>query len=74
MKFICFLILLITITFSSKAQTNEELSVSFVKQLARHQYDSCYAMFDTVMAGKFSVGMLEQMWQTIPRYMGEYKS
>jgi esterase/lipase len=74
MKFIYFLILLITITFSSKAQTNEELSVSFVKQLARHQYDSCYAMFDTVMAGKFSVGMLEQMWQTIPRYMGEYKS
>lgn len=73
MKFIYIIILLITITFSSTAQTNEELSVSFVKQLERHQYDSCYAMFDTIIANKFSVAMLEQMWQSLPRYMGEYK-
>jgi dienelactone hydrolase len=73
MKFIYIIILLITITFSSTAQTNEELSVSFVKQLERQQYDSCYAMFDTVIANKFSVGMLEQMWQSLPKYMGEYK-
>lgn len=73
MKYIYILILLITFTFSSTSQTNEELSISFVKQLERHQYDSCYAMFDTVMANKFSVGMLEQMWQSLPKYMGEYK-
>lgn len=73
MKFIYILIFLITFTFSSTAQTTEELSVSFVKQLERQQYDSCYAMFDTVMANKFSVGMLEQMWQSLPKYMGEYK-
>ena len=73
MKFIYVLILLISFTFSSTSQTNEELSVSFVKQLERHQYDSCYAMFDTVMANKFSVSMLETMWQSLPRYMGEYK-
>lgn len=74
MKFIYIIILLITITFSSIAQTNEELSASFVKQLERHQYDSCYAMFDTVMANKFNVSMLESMWQSIPKYMGEFKS
>lgn len=55
------------------AQTNEELSVSFVKQLERQQFDSCFTMFDTSMANKFNVGMLEGMWGTIPKYMGEYK-
>ena len=30
-------------------------------------------MFDTTMANKFSVTMLEGMWGSIPRYMGEYK-
>lgn len=73
MKFIYSLILIITIFISSIAQTNEELSVSFIKQLERHQYDSCYAMFDTVMANKFSASMLETMWQSLPRYMGQYK-
>ena len=74
MKFISSLFLFITLSFSSTAQTNEELSVSFIKQLERGQYDSCYAMFDTVMASKFSADMLEQMWESLPKYMGEYKS
>ena len=67
MKLIYSLILFITISFSSISQTNEELSVSFIKQLQRGQYDSCYAMFDTVMASKFSAGMLETMWQSLPK-------
>jgi dienelactone hydrolase len=74
MKFISSLFLFITISFSSFSQTTEELSVSFIKQLEHHQYDSCYAMFDTVMASKFSADMLEQMWESLPKYMGEYKS
>lgn len=74
MKFIYSLILFITISFSSISQTNEELSVSFIKQLQHGQYDSCYQMFDTVMANKFSASMLETMWQSLPKYMGEYKS
>lgn len=73
MKFIyCFLILTILPIYSS-AQTNEELSVSFIKKLERQQFDSCFAMFDTVMANKFNAGMLEKMWGSIPKYMGEYK-
>jgi hypothetical protein len=61
-------------TFCSKSQTSEELSISFIKKLERQKFDSCYAMFDTSMTSKFSVDMLEQMWGSIPRYMGEYKS
>jgi len=57
----------------SSAQTNEELSISFIKKLERQRFDSCFAMFDTVMANKFNAGMLENMWGQIPKYMGEYK-
>lgn len=74
MNFIYSILLLITITFSSTAQTSEEISISFIKKLERQQFDSCYAMFDTVISNKISVDMLEQMWASIPRYMGEYKS
>ena len=55
------------------AQTNEELAVSFIKKLERQQFDSCFTMFDTIMANKFNAGMLESMWGSIPKYMGEYK-
>lgn len=60
-------------TLFSFAQTNEELSISFVKQLERQQFDSCFTMFDTSMANKFNSSMLEKMWESLPRYMGEYK-
>jgi dienelactone hydrolase len=74
MKIICILFVSLSITINCFSQTPEELSVKFVKQLEHQQYDSCYALFDTSMANKISVAMLEQMWLSIPRYMGEYKS
>ncbi|MES2762790.1 MAG: DUF3887 domain-containing protein [Bacteroidota bacterium] len=58
---------------SSIAQNYEETSIAFIKKLERQQFDSCFAMFDTSLADKFNVGMLEGMWGTIPKYMGEYK-
>lgn len=61
------------LSYFSIAQTNEELSVSFIKQLERQQFDSCFIMFDTVIGNKFNAGMLESMWQSMPKYMGEYK-
>lgn len=73
MKTIFILFFLVTSFLSIKAQTNEELSVSFIKKLERQQFDSCFAMFDTSMAIKFNAGMLEGMWGQIPKYMGEYK-
>ena len=71
-SFFSFLLLFI-FSLSLKAQTNEELSVSFIQKLERQQFDSCFAMFDTSMANKFNAGMLEGMWGQIPKYMGEYK-
>lgn len=73
MKFIYTLLFIFTLSLFSIAQTNEELSVSFIKKLERQQFDSCFAMFDTAMANKFNAGMLEGMWGQIPKYMGEYK-
>ena len=67
------LFLFIFLSHLSSAQTNEELSVSFINKLERQQFDSCFAMFDTSMANKFNAGMLESMWGQIPKYMGEYK-
>lgn len=73
MKPIYTLFLFIFLSHLSSAQTNEELSVSFINKLERQQFDSCFAMFDTSMANKFNAGMLESMWGQIPKYMGEYK-
>lgn len=73
MKFTHTLFLLLLVSVDSFSQSNEELSISFVKKLERQQFDSCYSMFDTSMANKFNAGMLEKMWGSIPRYMGEYK-
>jgi dienelactone hydrolase len=73
MRFLYSSILITLLAFNSFSQTNEELSVSFIKKLERQQFDSCFAMFDTVMANKFNAGMLESMWGTMPKYMGEYK-
>lgn len=73
MKPIYTLFLFIFLSSISIAQTNEELSVSFIQKLERQQFDSCFAMFDTSMANKFNAGMLEGMWGQIPKYMGEYK-
>lgn len=74
MKFLYLLIVVICFNLHSRSQTSEELATSFIKKLEAQQFDSCYAMFDTVIANKISVDMLSQMWASIPRYMGEYKS
>lgn len=73
MKFTYKLFLLLLLSINLFSQTNEELSISFVKKLERQQFDSCYNMFDTSMANQFNAAMLEKMWGSIPRYMGEYK-
>jgi hypothetical protein len=74
MKFTRTFFLLLFVYSISFAQTSEETSIAFIKKLERQKFDSCYAMFDTSMANKFSVDMLQQMWGSIPRYIGEYKS
>lgn len=73
MKTICTFFLFAFLSNFSSAQTNEELAVSFINKLERQKFDSCFAMFDTAMANKFNAGMLEKMWGSIPKYMGEYK-
>lgn len=57
-----------------QAQTNTDLSLSLIGRLQRAQYDSCQAMFDTIVSNKINAGMMQQIWESMPRYMGEYQS
>jgi dienelactone hydrolase len=56
------------------AQTTTELSVSLIGKLQRAQYDSCQTMFDTIVSNKINADMMRQIWESMPRYMGEYQS
>ena len=73
MKLLFPFLFILVLSLSLKGQTNEEMAIAFIKKLERQQFDSCYSMFDTSMANKFNAAMLEKMWGSIPRYMGEYK-
>lgn len=73
MKLLFPFLFILVFSLSLKGQTNEELAITFIKKLERQKFDSCYSMFDTSMANKFNAAMLEKMWGSIPRYMGEYK-
>lgn len=56
-----------------KAQTNQELSIKFIKQLERAQFDSCYQAFDTAVSNQINSETLKQIWESIPRFTGDYK-
>lgn len=57
-----------------KAQNNTELSLSLIGKLQRAQFDSCQTMFDTVVSNKINADMMKQIWESMPRFMGEYQS
>ncbi len=66
-------ILILFLSFHLKAQTGKQLSLSFLNMMQRNQFDSCYVMLDTSINQKLSSDMLKQVWESIPRYVGEYK-
>lgn len=57
-----------------QAQTNTDLSLSLLGKLQRAQYDSCQTMFDTVVSNQINADMMKQIWESMPRYLGEYQS
>jgi dienelactone hydrolase len=71
-------ILTLTLLFLSisliKSQTIEEKSLIFMGKLERNSFDSCYAMLDTVITNKIGVDVISRGWESLPRYVGEYKS
>ncbi len=74
MKFFCFLILFVFTSVIARSQTNQQLSVSLVQKLQRAQYDSCQVMFDTSVSSRINTDMLKKIWESLPKYLGEYKS
>jgi dienelactone hydrolase len=56
------------------SQTATELSISLIGKLQRAQYDSCQTMFDTVVSNKINADMMKQIWENMPKYIGEYQS
>ncbi|HWY09860.1 MAG TPA: DUF3887 domain-containing protein [Bacteroidia bacterium] len=73
MKKIIFLCCLL-ISVISKSQTSVELSESFLKKMVREQFDSCQIFFDTSFTNKINASMMQEMWNKLPTYVGEYKS
>ncbi len=73
MKFVFSYLFILSILFVD-AQTNKELSVSLIGKLQRAQYDSCQPMFDTSVSNQINSEMLKNIWEGIPKYLGEYKS
>lgn len=57
-----------------QAQTTTDLSLSLLGKLQRAQYDSCQTMFDTVVSNQINATMMQQIWESMPRYLGEYQS
>ena len=57
-----------------QAQTNTDRSLSLISKLQRAEYDSCQAMFDTVVSNQVNAGMMKQIWESMPRYIGAYQS
>jgi dienelactone hydrolase len=74
MKYISLLLIWLALADASKAQSSADIALSFLKKLERRQYDSCHAMMDTIMASKITPQLLEQTWESLPRYLGEFKS
>jgi dienelactone hydrolase len=68
------LILLVLVSFISKGQSVAELSETFLKKMIREQFDSCQTYFDTSVSNQLDAGMMRDMWNRIPQYVGEYKS
>jgi dienelactone hydrolase len=54
------------------SQSNTGIAIQFIKQMERAQFDSCYKLFDTVVTNKINSEMLKQMWESIPRFTGDY--
>lgn len=67
---ICFLL----ITLVSKSQTVAELSESFLKKIIRNHFDSCQSYFDTSVVDEINPEVLQNIWERIPQFVGEYKS
>lgn len=61
-------------SFLLQSQTKEELALSFIKKLERNSIDSCYMMMDTSLSNQFPIYKFKQMWESLPKYVGEYKS
>ena len=62
------------ISVISKSQTPTELSVSFLGKMIREQFDSCETYFDPSITDKINASKMQQAWNSIPTYVGEYKS
>lgn len=73
MKFLSIVILFLSLG-SVKSQSNQELSVSLIQKMQRSQYDSCQVMFDSSVSSEINPEMLRRIWESIPRYLGEFQS
>lgn len=68
------ILLISLIVISAHAQSVAELSEEFLNKLNRSQFDSCQSYFDESVRDKINADMMQQMWERIPRFLGDFKS
>lgn len=74
MKFLCYFLFFSFSTAALQSQTNTDLSISLIQKLQRSAYDSCQVMFDSSVSSEINPEMLRKIWESIPRYLGEFQS
>lgn len=62
------------LSFHCKSQSTAEIAEIFLHQLVAAQYDSCQPYFDISVQDKINAGMIQQIWEKIPNYLGDFKS
>lgn len=69
-----FSLVLLAISLCLNSQTVTEISEVFLNHLISARFDSCQRFFDPSVQDKINAGMIQQIWERIPNYVGDFKS
>lgn len=74
MKKILFSSLFVLSGLFSSSQSVNQISETFLNKMLRGQFDSCRLFFDSSVIDKINPEMIQEIWEKIPNYVGEFKS
>lgn len=72
-KFAWLFLFILVFALVSRAQNRQDQSRWFIQQLEQEQFDSCVIAFDTILSNKVSAETLSKIWNSFPRYFGDFK-
>lgn len=66
--------LVLFIPFIFYSQTVSQISEVFLNHLINSRFDSCQKFFDQSVSDKINADLIQQIWERIPNYVGDFKS